>query len=119
MVNGAGGRRGPDLSRVGERRAPDELRTDLLDPDREVDPRWWTVRATHRDGSTVEGLRLGEDTFTLRLIDEEERLWSLSKSDLSRSERDKTSIMPSAEDMLTSAEIDDLVAYLFSLRRES
>lgn len=119
MVNGEGGRRGPDLSRVGERRTPDELRADLLDPDGEVDPRWWTVRATRPDGSVIEGLRLGEDTFTFRLIDDDERLWALSKSDLRTFEQDKRSTMPSADATLTASEIDDLVAYLFTLRTEN
>ncbi len=118
MVNGNGGRRGPDLSRVGERRTPEELTADLVNPDGDVDPRWWTVRATRRDGSVIEGHRMGEDTFTLRLIDEDERLWSVAKNALRTYEQDKTSTMPSARDALSAAEIDDLVAYLFTLRKE-
>ena len=119
MVNGQGKRLGPDLSRIGERRTPDELKSDLLRPSDEVDPRWWTVTATREDGSVVEGLRLGEDTFTLRLIDADERLWSFSKGALRSHEQDKTSTMPSVDGVLTTGEIDDLVAYLFSLRKES
>ena len=119
MVAGTGGRRGPDLSRIGERRTPDELEMDLVAPDQEVDPRWWTVRATRPDGSVVEGLRLGEDTFTLRLLDDDERLWSLAKRELRDYQADKTSTMPSATETLSPEEIDDLVAYLFSLRKES
>ena len=119
MVNGEGGRRGPDLSRVGERRDPAELKTDLLDPNDEVEPRWWTVTVTRGDGSAVEGLRLSEDTFTLRLIDEDERLWSFSKGALRSHERTKASTMPSAGGTLSAGEVDDLVAYLFSLRKES
>ena len=119
MVNGRGGRTGPDLSRVGERRDPDELRADLLDPDAEVEPRWWTVTATGRDGTAVEGHRLSEDTFTLRLIDADERLWSFSKRELRSFERSKASTMPSARGTLADSEVDDLIAYLVSLRKES
>ena len=117
MVNGRGGRLGPDLSRVAERRDPDELRADLLDPDAEVEPRWWTVAATAADGTAVEGLRMGEDTFTLRLIDADERLWSFSKRELRSYQRTKASTMPSARGTLAADEVDDLVAYLFTLRR--
>ena len=119
MVNGEGGRLGPDLSRVAERRDPDELRHDLVSPSADVDPRWWTVTVTRNDGSVVEGLRLSDDTFTLRLIDQRERLWSFSKHDLRSHEQVKTSTMPSVEDSLSAGEVDDLVAYLFSLRKES
>ena len=54
MVDGVGGRLGPDLSTVANRRDPDELRSDLLAPDEEVAPRWWTIRVTRADGSVVE-----------------------------------------------------------------
>ena len=119
MVNGRGGRLGPDLSRVAERRDPDELRADLLDPDAEVEPRWWTVTATVRGGAAVEGLRMSEDTFTLRLIDADERLWSFSKGELRSYERSKASTMPSVRGTLSDSEVDDLITYLFTLRKES
>ena len=118
MVNGVGGRLGPDLSTVANRRDPDELRSDLVNPDEDVAPRWWTVRVTRADGSLVEGLRMNEDTFSVRIMDSDENLWHFMKSGIRASERVTTSTMPSY-DNLTQSEMDDLVAYLFSLRRES
>lgn len=119
MINGEGGRLGPDLSRIGERRDPDTLKMDLLNPNESVEPRWWRIAVTHHDNTTLEGLRVSEDTFSLRLIDENERLWSLAKKNVDSYETNKTSTMPSVEENLTDQEIDDLVAYLFSLRKES
>ena len=118
MVNGAGRRLGPDLSYVGDRRAPDELHADVADPDAEVNPRWWTMRVVGPDGQRVEGLRMDEDTFTFRIMDAGENLRSFSKYGDWSFERIKTSTMPSAADVLTAAERDDLVAYLYSLRRD-
>ncbi len=118
MVGGEGGRLGPDLSVVANRRDPDELKADLLDPNEEVAPRWWTLRVTQHDGTVVEGLRMNEDTFTLSMMDEDENLWHFSKSQISGSDRITTSSMPSYENTLTTGEVDDLVAYLFSLRKE-
>ena len=114
MVRGRGGRLGPDLSRVGERRGPDELAEDLTEPNAEVAPRWWTVRVTRADGTVVEGLRMGEDTFNLRIMDDEERLRSFSKASLRFVEREQKSTMPA--EPLPDTERDDLVAYLASLR---
>lgn len=119
MVNGTGGRLGPDLSTVGNRRNPEELKTDLTDPDEMVEPRWWTMKITRSDGSMVEGLRMNEDTFTLRIMDGEENLWHFSKNEIRASERIETSTMPSVTGALTASEVDDLIAYLFSLRKES
>jgi putative heme-binding domain-containing protein len=119
MVQGAGGRRGPDLSTVANRRKPEELKTDLADPDDTVEPRWWTLKVTRADGSLVEGLRMNEDTFTLRIMDAGENLWHFSKKEIRSLERIETSTMPSVTGSLTASEMDDLVAYLFSLRKES
>jgi cytochrome c oxidase cbb3-type subunit III len=119
MVRGAGGRLGPDLSTIANRRKPEELRVDLTAPDERVEPRWWTLRVTRADGTVVEGLRMNEDTFTLRIMDARERLLHFSKKDLRGIERIETSTMPSSEETLTETEVDDLVAYLFSLRKES
>jgi putative heme-binding domain-containing protein len=118
MVNGVGSRLGPDLSYVGNRRDPGELQSDLTEPDAEVNPRWWTMRAVGTDGRRFEGLRMDEDTFTFRIMDAEENLRSFSKYGDWSYERIKTSTMPSAADSLTATERDDLVAYLFSLRRD-
>lgn len=119
MENGEGRRLGPDLSRVGERRSPDELTSDLVDPNEDVDPRWWTLNVTRADGSAIEGFRMGEDTFSLRLMDQDENLWSFLKDEIRSFERIEESTMPSYDQTLTSGEMDDLVAYLFSLRKET
>ena len=61
---------------------------------------------------------MNEDTFTLSMMDEDENLWHLAKSDIRSSDRITTSSMPSYEETLSAGEVDDLVAYLFSLRKE-
>ena len=61
---------------------------------------------------------MNEDTFSLRIMDENEALWSFLKGSVQSHERIKTSIMPDASDTLTVEELDDLIAYLFSLKRE-
>ncbi len=80
MVDGKRGRLGPDLSTVANRRDPGELETDLLAPDEEVAPRWWTLRVTRSDGAVIEGLRMNEDTFSLSIMDEGEKLWHFAKN---------------------------------------
>jgi len=112
-----GGRDGPDLSTVGSRRSPEELRSDLTDPDERVQPEWWSARVTHRDGTEVAGRRMGEGTYTLRVLDADGRMWSFRKRDLSEYERVETSTMPSYASSLSPTELEDLVAYLYGLTR--
>lgn len=118
MVSGQGGRQGPDLSRVGERRDPEELLSDIVSPDEDVGPRWWTLRITGPDGTLREGSRMNEDSFSLRIMDGDANLWSFSKSQIQSYERVEESTMPSYSQTLTDGEVDDLIAYLFSLRKE-
>ena len=118
MVNGLGQRLGPDLSTVGDRRTAEELEADLTEPDRVVDPRWWTMRVTRGDDTVIEGLRMSEDTFSFRIMDADQNLRSFSKLPGLQYERVKTSTMPRYDQSLTEQEIDHLVAYLFSLRTE-
>ncbi len=117
VIDGEGGRQGPELSTIGDRRSPDELLSDLVDPDESVQPRWWTMRVTHRAGTRVEGLRMNEGTYSVRILDADDNLWSFLKRDLRESERIETSSMPAYAGTLTEGELEDLVAYLYGLTR--
>ena len=117
MVAGEGGRLGPELSEIGNARSPEELKTDLLDPDARVQPRWWTLRVVRQDGSQVEGFRIGDDTFSVRIMDDDESLWSFQKKDLQSVEVIESSTMPSYAETLSETEVYDLVAYLYTRRK--
>ena len=117
-VHGKGGPSGPDLSEIGALRPVDELRIAILAPNEDVSSAYWRVRAVTKDGEKVTGRRLNEDTYSVQLLDSNERLRSLMKSDLQNFEIDSNSMMPSYEGKLNEREIDDLVAYLATLRSE-
>ena len=68
------------------------------------------------DGRAIRGRRLNEDTFTVQMIDENERLVSLAKSEIREFEAGTASPMPSFAGKLNGDEIADLLAYLVSLR---
>lgn len=75
-----------------------------------------SVRAVTRDGKVITGRRLNEDSYTVQLIDSQERLVSLEKAALREYTVIKTSSMPSYKDTLNPAELDDVVAYLRTLK---
>jgi hypothetical protein len=87
-----------------------------MDPTSQMMPINRPVRAVTRDGKVITGRRLNEDTYSVQLIDDQERLVSLVKADL----RDYTiltvSPMPSYRERLSQDEISDVVAYLLSLK---
>jgi putative heme-binding domain-containing protein len=114
-VDGAGGGRGPDLSRIGQIRRSSELEQSLVDPDAEVLPNNRSVRVVTRDGATVEGLLLNHDTFTVQLLDSSGALRSFTKVDL-KSQTFVGSPMPPAKGLLSPQDVTDVVSYLVSLK---
>ena len=74
------------------------------------------VRAVTRDGTVINGRRLNEDTFTVQLVDDHERLVSLEKAELREYTILTTSPMPAYEQTLTDDERADLLAYLLTLK---
>jgi cytochrome c oxidase cbb3-type subunit III len=115
-VNGQGSRVAPDLSDIGAIRSPDALERSLIAPSEAMLPVNRSVRAVTRDGKVITGRRLNEDTYTVQLIDAAERLMSLSKADLREYTVVKTSPMPSYQKTLSASELEDVVAYLRSLK---
>lgn len=115
-LNGRGLRTAPDLSDIGALRSPSTIQRSLLDPTANMMPINRPVTLALKNGRTIRGRRLNEDTFTIQLIDEEERLVSLSKSDIKDIALGKTSPMPPATKTLNEAEIADVVAFLSSLK---
>lgn len=130
-VAGRGGAFGPDLTRIGQRRSAGYLRRALLEPaadlpqsatpyrsDVSLPENFLFVRAVLRDGRTLAGVRLNEDAFSLQLREASGRIHSLFKADLAALHKDRGfSPMPAYGDLLAPGEIDDVVAFLVSLRR--
>ena len=115
-VDGKGSRAAPDLSDIGAIRNPDVLARTITDPTSALRPANRTVRAVTRAGKTYTGRRLNEDTYTVQLITQDERMVSLVKSELREFTVLKTSSMPSYKGELTASELDDLTAYLRTLK---
>ena len=74
------------------------------------------MRIVTKDGRTLRGRRLNEDTYSVQLIDEQENLHSLAKADLRELVVETTATMPSYADRLTQDELADVIAYLVSLK---
>ena len=129
MVKGKGGRLGPDLSRVGASRAESylvdsirepnkELSNGMLDPNRFFGPPllYETVTVVTVNGERISGVAKDEDTFSIQLLDTSQRLRLFLKKDLKEVVEERKSLMPPySEEMLSPADLHDLVAYLESL----
>jgi putative heme-binding domain-containing protein len=115
-VQGRGPRLAPDLTEVGATRPLPELHEALLDPGRTLRPGNRLFEAVTTDGRTIRGRLLNQDTFSIQLLDSNERLVSLQKANLREYGVVRTSPMPSYRDTLTAQEVDDVVGYLLTLK---
>lgn len=110
---------GPALTDIGAQRRIVDLMRSLTDPGAEVRPENRTVRVVMKDGKTLTGRFLNQDTFTVQLIDASDKLLSLDRSQIRESTLLTTSPMPSFKDKLNAQELADVVSYLSSLKGRS
>ncbi|MEE2778041.1 MAG: hypothetical protein VYE73_14895 [Acidobacteriota bacterium] len=117
-VGGRGGLLGPDLSDVGWIRSPEHIETSLLRPGDVVDDSYRKVAVELKSGGEVVGLLRNESTYSIQMLDETGKLRSFEKSDLASLDKPSDSLMPAFDDLFSPGEIQDLVAYLYSLKGE-
>jgi len=115
-IAGAGARTAPDLTDIGFIRRPGQIMASLTNPDKATQPINRPITIVTKDGRTIKGRRYDEDTFSVRLIDSQERMLSIQKSDIARLDVAMTTDMPSYQNKLSGGEISDLLAYLISLK---
>lgn len=115
-VAGQGSRLAPDLTSIGAVRGAGSMRETLIDPTGAMLPVNKPVRVVTRDGEVLTGRRLNEDTYTIQILDERERLVSLDKTDLQEVTVLSESPMPSYAESLTEGELADVLAYLVTLK---
>jgi len=128
IVNGRGGRLGPELSTVGSARSRAYIVESIRQPARQLtrirgfgdNLKYDTVTAVTADGQTIVGVPMNEDTFTVQLMDMNERVHSFDKKSLKSFRHEDRSLMPAYDAArLSDADLNDLVAYLQSLRSTS
>ncbi len=115
-VRGVGSRMAPDLTDVGALRRTAEIEQSILDPDAEILPDNRFIKVLTKDGAEVTGRLLNVDTFTLQMMDSQEKLRFFQKTDLREYSPIKKSPMPSYKGKLSNQELADLVSYLVSLK---
>jgi putative heme-binding domain-containing protein len=117
IVGGEGDGLGPELTSVGSRRAAGFLLETILKPAATAPRGFQYIAVTPATGAVVRGIRVNEDSFTIQLRDTAGRHHSFRKAEIKELRRlDGQTPMPSYEGRIGGAELDDLVAYLASLK---
>lgn len=130
MVNGKGGRLGPDLSGTGVGRSVDYIVESMRKPSRrlaqgiteagkEFSTEYESVTVVDGDGKKYQGVLLNEDSFTLQMLDTREQLHLFEKDKLRSAGKTRESLMPTYDEkMLPEKDLQDIVAFLVSVGNE-
>lgn len=130
MVNGKGGRIGPDLTGVAISRTTDaliesvrkpsqHLAWGLTEPTKEFAQEYRSVTVVTEDGKQIKGVILNEDQFTIQMMDLAQRIYSFDKGTLRSFHVTRESLMPAySEKDLSDQYLKDVLAYLASLAAE-
>ena len=127
MVEGKGGRLGPDLTGVGGSRTREAIIDSVRNPSRrlawglteatkEFPQEYESVTAVTADGKGIKGVTLNEDSFSVQIMDRDERIHLLDKSKLRSFQKSRESAMPKYDaDLLSDKDLEDIVAFLVSV----
>jgi cytochrome c oxidase cbb3-type subunit 3 len=127
MMQGKGGRLGPDLTSTGSARSTQYIVESMRDPSRrlahgiteamkEFSQEYETATVVDAGGQKFQGVVLNEDNFTLQMLDTREQLHLFQKDQLKSCEKSRESLMPKYDEkMLPEKDLQDIVAYLLSV----
>jgi cytochrome c oxidase cbb3-type subunit 3 len=127
MIQGKGGRLGPDLSTTGSARSTSYLVESIREPSRrlaqgiseamkEFSQEYETVKVETADGQKFMGVVLNEDHFTLQMMDTRENLHLFEKDKLKFFEKTRESLMPAYDQKtLSDKDMQDILAYLLEV----
>jgi putative heme-binding domain-containing protein len=113
-IGAGGGFLGPDLTDIGNRRALRHLRQSIVDPSADIPLDYRPVVVTDAGGAAISGIHLNEDEYSIHLRELNGNLRSFMKRELKDISLPRQSLMPAYP--LPSAELENLVTYLASLR---
>jgi cytochrome c oxidase cbb3-type subunit 3 len=127
MVEGEGGRLGPDLTAVGTARTVEALVESVRTPSKrlawgltestkEFAEEYQTVTVVTQDGHEIKGVTLNEDQFSLQVMDKTEQIHLLEKDKLRSIKKSRESMMsPYDTTALSDQDLNDIVGYLLSV----
>ena len=117
-MNGAGGRLGPDLSRVGVARARDAIVQRIRrSVEGEFRQGFAPVTIQPESGPPIQGVKKNEDLFSVQIMDTRERIQGFEKDKMKSVQDNTRSLMPAfGPDRLSERDLDDLLRYLQTLR---
>jgi putative membrane-bound dehydrogenase-like protein len=117
MIDGRGGKVGPDLSKIGATFTREKLIDSILQPSREVSPQFTTWQMVHVDGRVFTGMIVHENEGKTILGDNEGKTIELKTAEIEERRPLPTSVMPEKlVERMTPDEWRNLLTFLQSAK---
>jgi putative heme-binding domain-containing protein len=116
MVEGKGGRLGPDLTTIAAARSLESLIESVRDPSKSLVPGYETVTIVTADGKDARGFIMNEDRFSVQMMDTNESILLLDKDALKSFKKSPVSLMPPyPASALSDKDLEDIIGYLLAV----
>ncbi|MEM6691243.1 MAG: PQQ-dependent sugar dehydrogenase, partial [Planctomycetota bacterium] len=117
VVNGEGGKVGPDLSKIGGKFDRIHLIESVLEPSRQLVEGYRTSQVLTIDGEVLTGIIQSPDEDSFDLVDQKAESRRIEREDVEEVRLSTVSVMPEGlAGTLSTQEFTDLIAYLESCR---
>ncbi len=127
MIEGKGGRLGPELTAIGASRTRESIVDSVRNPSRrlawglaeatkEFPQEYETITVVTADDKEIKGVALNEDNFSVQMMDSSEQIYLLDKDKLHSFKKSRESMMPVfTPEVLSDKDLNDIIAYLISV----
>jgi hypothetical protein len=88
----------------------------LTEATKEFPQEYETIAVVTAEGKQIKGVALNEDSFSVQMMDRDERIYLLEKDKLRSFKKSRESLMPKYNaDILSDKDLEDIVAFLISV----
>jgi putative heme-binding domain-containing protein len=116
QLEGEGHAIGPNLAAM-QNRGAETILTNVLEPNREVNPQYLAYTLTTADGRVLSGMIRNETATSIELVAADNKVTTVLRADIDTLTSTGQSLMPTGlEQQITPLEMKDLVGYLLSVR---
>ena len=111
-----GSKIGPELTKIASKRDPAYLLRSIVKPSADIEKKYFTQAILLDTGKVLRGVVKREDDDITVLIDSSGKEIEIATDEIEAVNDQKVSLMPDMTEVLTPAEVRDLVAYLGTLK---
>lgn len=115
-IGQSGSEIGPELTKISTKRKAKHLLQSIIEPSAEIEPKYQSQILLLDSDEVMKGVIQSQEDGVTVVADSEGKLREIRTDEIVATNKQKVSLMPDMSEILSPAEVRDLVAYLESLK---